>query len=140
MNDDKLTGGVRAAAVVLFTVLGAMSAGLEILLVPFYIGGVIFPVTLVLAVVGNAFLASGLRALVGSAGLASLPLVAWILVVFFMGFANDSKGDVLLPGYGQGQYVALGLPLVGLLAGFVSLFLEPRPRRLSQRRPSPTSR
>jgi hypothetical protein len=140
MKDEELAGGLRAAAVVLFTVLGAMSAGLEILLVPVYIGGVIFPITLVLAVVGNVFLARGLRALVGSHGLASLPLVAWILVVFFMGFAADSKGDVLLPGYGQGQYVALGLPLVGLLAGFVSIFLEPRPRRVTERRPSPTSR
>ncbi len=93
---------------VLFTLLGAMSAVLEILLVPFYVGGVIFPITLVLAIAGNVFLARGLRSLVGSMGLAALPLLAWVLVVLVMGFFADSKGDVFLPGYGQGQYVSLG--------------------------------
>jgi hypothetical protein len=138
MTEGDLTGGVRVGAVVLFTVLGAMSAGLEVLLVPVYVGGVIFPITLVIALIGNVFLGRGLRALVGSQGLATLPLVAWIIVVFYLGFRADAKGDVLLPGYGQGQYVALALPLVGILAGFISIFVEPRPKRV--RRPSPTSR
>lgn len=126
-----MNGGGRLGAVVLFTLLGAMSAVLEILLVPFYVAGVIFPITLVLAIAGNVFLARGLRSLVGSMGLAALPLLAWVLVVLVMGFFADSKGDVFLPGYGQGQYVSLGLPLVGIVAGVMAIFVDAKPREWS---------
>jgi hypothetical protein len=136
-SDAALQGPARTGAVVLFVLLGAMSAVLEILLVPVYVGGVIFPITLVLAIGGNIFLARGLRSLTGSTGLASLPLIVWVLVIFFMGFVADAMGDVLLPGYGQGQYVALALPLVGILAGVMSIFLEPRPEPRSEPRSEP---
>jgi hypothetical protein len=139
-NEAALEGPFRAGAVVLFVLLGAMSAVLEILLVPVYVDGVIFPITLVLAIGGNIFLARGLRSLTGSTGLASLPLVVWVLVIFFMGFVADSMGDVLLPGYGQGQYVALALPLVGILAGVMSIFLEPRVARPAAPGPQPVKR
>ena len=139
-TDTALEGPGRAGAVVLFVLLGAMSAVLEILLVPVYVGGVIFPITLLLAIGGNIFLGRGLRSLTGSTGLASLPLLVWVLVIFFMGFVADSMGDVLLPGYGQGQYVALALPLLGILAGVMSIFLEPRAAPAAATRPQPGKR
>jgi hypothetical protein len=119
----------QVIAILLFTLLGAMSALLEILLVPLYLGSVIFPISLVIVLVGNIAIPRGLRSIVGSSGLAALPLLAWIAIMFVVGFVPNSMGDVLLPGYGQGQYVGEGLLLIGIVAGVMSLYLNPRERR-----------
>lgn len=131
-EEKALRGEVRIFAVVLFTLLGAMSAMLEILLVPLYIGSVIFPVTLVIALIGNLALPRALRFIVGSTGLGALPFVAWAIVILIVGFYPDAMGDVLLPGYGDGQYVGGALLVVGLTAGAFSLYTTPR-------RPRPTA-
>jgi len=139
IDEPPLRPLLRLLAVVLFTLLGAMSAMLEILLVPLYIGGVIFPITLVIALIGNVGIPRALRFIVDSGGLAGLPLVAWIIVMFVAGFVPDSMGDVLLPGYGQGQYVSVALLLVGLVAGALAVALPPRrgrPARPSTKPPS----
>jgi hypothetical protein len=125
-------------AVGLFTVLGAMTAALEILLVPLYIGSVIFPITLVIVLVCNSYLPRAVRMFTDSTGLALLPVAAWVVVLIYFGLVPNPMGDVLLPGYGQGQYVGEGLLVIGLLVGVASAALHrPSPHRPSPHRPSP---
>jgi hypothetical protein len=128
-QEDQLQGAPRVLAVGLFTLLGAMSAVLEIFLVPVYVGSVIFPIALVITLVLNVFLPRAVRLLTGSTALAILPVLAWLIVVYLLGFRARPKGDVLLPGYGQAQYVAIALLLLGLTAGTFGVMWEPRRAR-----------
>ncbi len=127
--EDELHGAPRVLAVALFTLLGAMSAVLEIFLVPVYVGSVIFPITLVITLVVNIWLPRAVRSLTGSTPLSVLPGLAWLIVIYFLGFRARPKGDVLLPGYGQAQYVAMALLMVGLVAGAIGVLWEPRRAR-----------
>ena len=51
------------------------------------------------------------------------------LGVIVLGFTNTARGSVLVPGYGDGQYVGLALFFIGTLAGAVSLVNVLTPRR-----------
>jgi hypothetical protein len=128
----------RVTAVVLFTLLGAMSAAIEILLVPLYIGSVIFPITLVLVLIGNVYFPRAVWWLTDSTGLAFLPTVGWVVVLIYFGIVPNPMGDVLLPGYGQGQYVGQALLVVGLIAGILSAAVHRPPGPNPPPRPRPT--
>jgi hypothetical protein len=112
--------GLVVAGVVIFCLVGALSAVVEVLLVPFYVGSDVFPIAVLLAVVGNFALPTLVSALVDSAAATVLPVLAWLITAVALGFVNTGDGDVLVPGYGQGQYVALGVFFGGVLAGVVA--------------------
>lgn len=128
-DEPRLPAPVLGVALVGFTVIGGLSAFFEILLVPLYLGSVIFPVTLLLVVIGNAMLPRLVRGLVNSAAASLLPIVAWLAVVAVTGFVPSPMGDVLLPGYGSGQYVGEALVLLGLFSGVISVFVDSGRRR-----------
>lgn len=52
-DDQPLPTPVAVAGVVVFCVVGALSGLIEVLLVPLYLGSHIFPVTVLIAVIGN---------------------------------------------------------------------------------------
>jgi hypothetical protein len=124
--DAALTGWAAAGAVLLFCALAALSALLEVFLVPFYVDGVIFPVTILMVLLANSLLPRMLRGLTRSPGLASLPVLVWTAIVLVLGFYPNPMGDVIVPGYGDGQYVGEALILVGILVGVLSVFLDTR--------------
>ena len=68
-----------------------------------------------------------------------LPLAVWILVLFGSSVPT-SMGDVLLPGYGKGQYVGEALLLVGLSAGIAGIVVRwpDQRRRIPRPVPAPT--
>ena len=67
--------------VVVVALCAALAALLEALLVPFYLGSVIFPIAVVLAVASNFALPRLARALVPSTAAAAAPFLAWLVVM-----------------------------------------------------------
>lgn len=110
--------------VALVTVSGAFAGWIEALLVPYYIGSAIVPITLVFAIAGNWYLPRLSRTLVPKTAAAVLPFVAWLLVVLLIASATRPEGDVILPGGDTDKYVSYGLLLLGGLAGIVSIVLS----------------
>ena len=107
--------------------VGVLSAIIEVLLIPLYLGSHIFPLTRADRRgrqrgpadhgAGHRRLALGdlrCRSCAGSSSRIAL------------GFTNTSHGSVLVPGYGDGEYVGLALFFVGTLAGFISVMRERR--------------
>jgi len=129
-DEPPLPAAVLVVALVGFTVIGALSAVIEVLLVPLYIGSVIFPVTLLLVVIGNVMLPRLVRGLVNAAAVSLVPIVGWLAVVAVMGFLPSEMGDVLLPGYGSGQYVGQALVPLGLFSGVISVLVDNGRRRV----------
>jgi hypothetical protein len=123
-DDRPLPDAIGGIGVVVFCLVAILSAMIEVLLVPVYIGGAIFPVTVLIAVVVNVALPRLVRVMVDWRWAIALPMVAWVVTVIVLGYANSGSGSVLVPGYGQGQYVALALFFVGTLAGFISVIRE----------------
>lgn len=122
--------GWDRAGVVLLAVCGALAGLLESLLVPLYWGSVIFPLAVVLAVVGNVVLPRLARALVPATGAALAPFLGWLIVVVGFGVVSRPEGDVILPGAPNSlEFVTYGLLLGGALAGTVTVVWISPPRR-----------
>ena len=106
-------------SVALFCALGVLTAVIEVLLVPLRMGGTIFPVTVLLAVVGNAVLPVLSRAVVDVPAAAVSPVALWVVTVVLLSQSRP-EGDLLLPAIDpliQVTYVLLGAGAVGALAG-----------------------
>ena len=101
---------------VVAVVVSAWLALVEVLWLPWRVGGVPVPVSLLVAVVGNLLLVDAARRLSGSRLVAVLPAVVW-LVVAVAGTMRRPEGDLLLPG-GDAvtQTLTLGFLLVGVVA------------------------
>ncbi len=105
-----------------------LCALLEALLVPLYIGSVLFPIAVVLAVASNTVLPRLARAIVPSTWAAATPFLAWLLVIIGFGLVSRPEGDVILPGGSPLQYVTYGVLLGGAAAGAMSIAASsPRP-------------
>jgi hypothetical protein len=111
-----LPSWLTATGVGVFCLVSILSALVEVLLVPLYIGSIIFPLTLLLAAVGNIALPRLVSVLHDSGIAIALPSILWVTTVFGIGTVNTSGGDVLVPGGGNDQYVSLGLLFGGTLA------------------------
>ncbi|MDQ1732504.1 MAG: hypothetical protein QOK10_2663 [Pseudonocardiales bacterium] len=118
--------------IVLYAVLGGLSAAIAILLVPFRVGASLVPIAVVLAIAGNIVLPRLARDLNGSIAAALAPVLAWIVVLAALS-STRPEGDVLLPGGGSVQFVSYGVMLGGLFTGLVSIAVmasTKHPRRL----------
>jgi hypothetical protein len=117
------------AGVALITLCAALAGLLETLLVPLYLGRVIFPITVLLTVASNALLPRLARSLVPRTVAALLPLLAWLAVVIVFGVLTRPEGDVILPGAPEGaELVTYAVLLGGALVGTVTtVMLTPPP-------------
>jgi hypothetical protein len=106
----------------------AVLAGLlELLFVPLYLGSVLFPVSILAAVLGNALWPRLGHALVRSGAGAFLPLVAWLVPVLGLSLVGRPEGDVIVLG-GNGQELTFyAVLLLGCLSGFVSAIVVTGP-------------
>jgi len=97
-------------------VVAAWLALVEVFWLPWRVGGVPVPISLVAAVVGNLLLVSWAGRLSGSRLVAVLPALVW-LGIALAGASRRPEGDLLLPG-GDAvtQTLNLGFLLVGVVA------------------------
>jgi hypothetical protein len=122
--------GRTAGWAVLAVVAGAWLALVEIFWLPLRVGGVLLPVSVLAAVVGNLLLVGQAHRLSGSRVVAVLPGVAWG-VVAVGGMMRRPEGDLVLTGGGDTGVVNLLFLLLGVTAASVALgrVLAGPPRR-----------
>jgi hypothetical protein len=105
---------------------GFVTALWEIFLSPVPAGGILLPVSPVLAVVGNVALVWFTRRVTGRTGLALLPGLVWF-VTMFAGSVRTTEGDLPVPGNDWPGLVAM---LAGAAAYGVTAYrlILPAPR------------
>jgi hypothetical protein len=106
----RTAGGSLAAVLV-----SAWLAIVEVFWLPLRVGGVLLPLSVVGAVVGNLVIGAAARRLSGSGTAAVLAAVAWLVVVV-AAMIPRSEGDLLIVGAGDTGIVNV----VFLMAGVVS--------------------
>jgi hypothetical protein len=127
---------LRAVGYLLFAAAGALTAVIEVLLVPSRIGQTLIPLAPVLAVLSNVALPAISRGLTDTMLSAVPPVAGWLVSAFLLASATP-EGDVLLPA-GDTAYISYSLLGFGTLAGVVTVWRASRPgawtgRRLSSR-------
>jgi hypothetical protein len=122
--EQPLPDGLAAFGVAVYCLIAIISAAIEVLLIPLYIGSVIFPVTVLIALVVNFGLPRLVRIMVDWRFAIALPIVCWVVTLIVLNLVNVNSGTVLVPGYGKDQYVGLALFFGGALAGFVGVIRE----------------
>jgi uncharacterized membrane protein YhhN len=123
--------GLLIVGIASYTVAGALSCAVEVLLVPFRIGATLVPIAVVLAVAGNIAIPWLARRLNDSVASAVWPVAAWVIVLFVMS-STRPEGDVLLPAGGSVQVAGYGVMLGGLFSGLVTLSLFAARRRVGR--------
>ena len=83
-------------------------------LVPFRVGGVLVPVSWVVAALGNAGAALAGSRLLGNVG-AAVPGVLWLVLMSVL-LPRRTEGDLVVPG----TYVGLGYLLIGAMASAIA--------------------
>lgn len=126
MPPQPLGAAGRTAAYGLVLALTVLLALWGAFLVPLRVGGVLLPVSWVLALGGNVVLGVVGGCLHGKAGVV-LPVLLWMLVAFTLGSRRE-EGDLVVPGSTTG----LGFLLAGAVGGAVAYGLHvsraPSPR------------
>lgn len=128
---------MKAARLVGWSVAAVVVAGwltvVEILWLPLRVGGVLVPVSVLAAVVGNLVLVDGVHRLSRSRVVAALPAVVW--VVLALGASQQRpEGDLLIVGGGAAGWVNLAFLLLGVVSAAFAVGRVVSPRR---RRPPP---
>jgi membrane-bound metal-dependent hydrolase YbcI (DUF457 family) len=123
--------GLLAVGYLLFALAGAMTAAIEVLLVPSRIGQTLIPLAPALAVLSNMVLPMISRGL-GDSMLSAVPPVAGWLVTTFVLAGATPEGDVLLPA-GDAAYISYSLLGFGTLAGMVTVWRSNQPRGRASR-------
>jgi hypothetical protein len=107
----------------------------EIFWLPLRVGGVLLPVSVVAAVVGNLLLVGAAYRVSRSRVVAALPAVVW-LVLALLASQTRAEGDLLLVGGGALGWVNLAFLLFGLVAAaFAVSRVVSGPRRRRRRPP-----
>jgi hypothetical protein len=125
-----------------FVAVAAWLSLVEIFWLPLRMGGVLFPVSVLAAVVGNLLLVGQAHRFSGSRAVAVLPALTW-LVVAVGGMIRRPEGDLVLTGGGATGVVNLLFLLLGVTAAAVAagrVLAGPDRRRVSSgaaRRPVP---
>ncbi len=96
-------------------VVAAELALVEILWLPLRVGGVLLPVSVLAAVVGNLLLPAAAYRLSGSRVVAAVPSITWLAVVL-AGSTRRPEGDLLVTGSGALGFVNLAFLLFGVMA------------------------
>jgi hypothetical protein len=126
---------------VVFVVVAAWLSLVEIFWLPLRVGGLLLPVSVLAAVVGNLLLVGRAHRFSGSRAVAVLPALTW-LVVAVGGMMRRPEGDLVLTGGGATGVVNLLFLLLGVTAAAVAVgrALAGPDRRVSSgaaRRPAP---
>ena len=109
-------------------VVAGWLALVEVFWLPLRVGGVLVPVSILAAVVGNLLLVRAARHLSGSRVVAALPAVVW-LAVAMTATGRRPEGDLVITSTGPNlTFLALGVLAAALSVGLV--LGEPR-RRIS---------
>lgn len=117
--------GLLALGYLLFALAGAMTAVIEVLLVPSRIGQSLVPLAPLLAVLSNIALPAISRGLTDTMASAVPPVAGWLVATFVLAGARP-EGDVLLPA-GDASYISYSLLGFGLLAGGITIWRAGRP-------------
>jgi hypothetical protein len=126
--------GLLGAAVLAVAVAAWLSV-VEVLWLPLRVGGVLVPVSIPAAVVGNLLLVHAAHRLTRSRVVAVLPALVWG-VVAVAASTRRAEGDLVLVGGGATGTVNLAFLLLGVVAAAFAVgrvLAGPRP----ERRPAP---
>jgi len=127
---------------VVFLIVAAWLSLVEIFWLPLRVGGVLLPLSVLAAVVGNLLLVGQAHRFSGSRAVAVIPALTW-LVVAVGGMMRRPEGDLVLTGGGAAGVVNLLFLLLGVTAAAVAVgraLAGPDRRRVSPgaaRRPTP---
>ncbi|TFV68269.1 UNVERIFIED_ORG: hypothetical protein E4P37_00870 [Bacillus sp. AZ43] len=99
---------------------GTWLALVEVFWLPLRVGGVLLPVSVVAAVVGNLVLPALALRVSGSRLIAVLPVLGWI-VVALAGMVRRPEGDLVVNGVGALGVVGLVFLALGVTAGAFSV-------------------
>ena len=116
---------------VLAVVLAGWLTLVEILWLPLRIGGVLVPISVPAAVVGNLVLVAGAYRVSRSRVVAALPAVVWIALVL-LASQQRPEGDLLIVGGGALGTVGLAFLLLGVVSAVLAVarvISGPRRRR-----------
>jgi hypothetical protein len=114
------SAGLLALGYLLFAAAGAMTAVIEVLLVPSRVGQTLVPLAPVLAVLSNVALPAISRGLTDTMVSAVPPVAGWLVTTFVLAGARP-EGDVLLPA-GDTAYISYALLGLGTLAGALTIW------------------
>jgi len=101
-------------------VVAGWLALVEVFWLPLRVGGVLVPLSVLVAVVGNLMLPAAALRLSGSRLVAVLPAVAW-LVVAVGAMIRRPEGDLVMTGGGAAGVVNLAFLMIGVLAAAFSV-------------------
>lgn len=107
----------RRGVIALLVISGGLCAVMSVFYLGIYIGGVPFPITILLAAVLNLALVIAVRTEIASFGLAALPLVAWG-IGFLLCLAGGPGGDQVVVA----DWRLLLLPVAALAPAGMYLF------------------
>lgn len=114
-----------ALGYLVFTLVGMLTAAIEVLLVPSRLGVTLVPLAPVLALLSNIALPAISRGLTDSRLSAAPPVVGWIVTALLLA-SSTPEGDVLLPAGGE-SYISYSLLALGLLTGVVMVLISNGP-------------
>ena len=112
---SRLPAAQRVAAGLLVLVIAFWMALVEVFWLPLRVGGVLLPVSVVVAVVANLLLPRLALRLSGSRLFAALTGVVWLVVVV-AAMIRRPEGDLIITGGGATGVVNLAFLLLGVLA------------------------
>ena len=121
------------AGVVLLCLCSALAALIELSLVPLYVGSVIAPVAVPLALAGNWFLPRLARQLVDGPGAMVAVVACWLLPLVFLALTPRPEGDVYVPAGSGVQWVFYAALFGGVVVGTASIVLAGPPGPPRQR-------
>jgi hypothetical protein len=127
------TGLARAGNALAVVVAAAWLALVEVFWLPLRVAGVLVPVSVVAAVIGNLMLVALALRLTGSRLLAVLPALVWVAVAVGA-MVRRPEGDLILTGGGALGVVNLAFLLLGVTAAAFAIG-----RTLGGSRPRPTA-
>jgi hypothetical protein len=132
-------GLARAGSAIAVVVAAAWLALVEVFWLPLRVAGVLVPVSVVAAVVGNLMLVALALRLTGSRLVAVLPALVW-LTVAVGAMVRRPEGDLILIGGGALGLVNLAFLLLGVTAAAFAVGRTlggPRMRPTASPRPEP---
>jgi hypothetical protein len=101
-------------------VVGTWLALVEVFWLPLRVAGVLVPLSIVVAVVGNLLLPAAALRFSGSRVVAVIPALTW-LVVAVAGMLRRPEGDLVMSGVGASGVVNLAFLMLGVLAAAFSV-------------------